>query len=275
METELLRTFLEVNRMHSFSQAAENLSVTPSAVSARIRQLEGEIGRPVFRRNSQKVSLTPAGERLLRHAQGIVQAWERAQRAAGEDERTQVVVAGVASFWDIFLQEWLNRVYRELPGIAPWVEVSTAARVADKLIQGEVHLGFLYSPPQHAGLVLREVERMKLVLVSTRAEQTAVEALAQDYVFVNWGTVFSSQHDRQFPHRPPAAARSNSGQVALRLIQAAGGGAYLPLALVRRELEDGRLFRVEDAPVFELHAYAAWSARGEHAELVERMLEFL
>ncbi|BAZ92704.1 transcriptional regulator [Thiohalobacter thiocyanaticus] len=272
METELLRTFLEVHRMHSFSQAAENLSVTPSAVSARIRQLEGEIGRPVFRRSSQQVTLTPAGERLLRHAQGIVQAWERAQRAAGEDERTQIVVAGVASFWDIFLQDWLNRVYRELPGIAPWVEVSTAARVAEKLIQGDVHLGFLYSPPQHAGLVLREVERMELVLVSTRPGQAPEEALARDYVFVNWGTAFSSQHDRQFPHRPPGAARSNSGRVALGLIQACGGGAYLPLALVRRDLDAGRLYRLEDAPVFELHAYAAWSARGEHAELVERML---
>lgn len=275
METELLRTFLEVHRMHSFTQAAENLSLTPSAVSARIRQLEGEIGRPVFRRSSQKVSLTAAGERLLRHAQGIVQAWERAQRAATEDDRTQIVVAGVASFWDIFLQEWLNRVYRELPGIAPWVEVSTAARVAEKLIQGGVHLGFLYSPPQHAGLVLREVERMELVLVSTCPGQGVVQTLARDYVFVNWGTVFSSQHDRHFPDRPPAAARSNSGQVALRLIQAAGGGAYLPLALVRRELEAGGLYRVEDAPVFELHAYAAYSARAEQAELVERMLECL
>ena len=275
METELLRTFLEVHRMHSFTQAAENLSVTPSAVSARIRQLEGEIGRALFRRNSQQVSLTPAGERLLRHAQGIVQAWERAQRAASEDARIQLVVAGVASFWDIFLQGWLNRVYRELPGIAPWVEVSTAARVAEKLVQGDVHLGFLYSPPQHAGLMLREVERMQLVLVSTRPGQTAEAALAQDYVFVTWGTAFSSQHDRYFPDRPPAAARSNSGQVALKLIQAGGGGAYLPGALVQRELEEGRLYRVEDAPVFELPAYAAWSARGEQAELVERMLECL
>ena len=272
METELLRTFLEVHRMHSFTQAAENLSVTPSAVSARIRQLEGEIGRAVFRRNSQQVTLTPAGERLLRHAQGIVQAWERAQRAATEDARVQLVVAGVASFWDIFLQDWLNRVYRELPEIAPWVEVSTAARVAEKLILGDVHLGFLYSPPQHAGLMLREVERMELVLVSTRAGQTAEASLARDYVYVNWGTAFSSRHDRYFPDRPPAAARSNSGRVALKLIQACGGGAYLPLALVRRELADGRLHRVEEAPVFELHAYAAWSARGEQAELVERML---
>ena len=40
METELLRTFIEVYRMRSFTRAAQNLSITPSAVSARVRQLE-------------------------------------------------------------------------------------------------------------------------------------------------------------------------------------------------------------------------------------------
>ena len=49
METELLRTFLEVHRMRSFTRAAENLCLTPSAVSARVRQLESELGRPLFK----------------------------------------------------------------------------------------------------------------------------------------------------------------------------------------------------------------------------------
>jgi len=73
LDTELLRTFIEVYRMRSFTRAAQNLCVTPSAVSARVRLLEGEMGRSLLSRNSQRVQLTPAGERLLRHSMTIVE----------------------------------------------------------------------------------------------------------------------------------------------------------------------------------------------------------
>jgi DNA-binding transcriptional LysR family regulator len=52
MDAALLRTFLEVDRMRSFTRAAENLSLRPSAVIARVRQVKSEIGRSLFKRNS-------------------------------------------------------------------------------------------------------------------------------------------------------------------------------------------------------------------------------
>jgi DNA-binding transcriptional LysR family regulator len=272
LETELLRTFYEVHRMRSFTRAAENLFLTPSAVSARIRQLEDEVQRPLFKRNSQQVQITPAGERLLRHAVGILEAWERAQKDAALDDRLQLTIAGLASFWDIALQDWLNRVRKRLPGVSPWVEVSTAARIAEKLAQGEIHLGFLYSPPRLADLVLREVGRVELVLVSSSPGQSPDQALAEGYVFVDWGTAFVSQHNRRFPHRPLAAARSNSGRVALDLIRDCGGSAYLPRSLVGTDLEGGALHRVDQAPVFEMPIYAAYPTHGEQRELVEQVL---
>ena len=154
------------------------------------------------------------------------------------------------------------------------MEVSTAARVAEKLAQGEVHLGFLYSPPRLADLLLREVGRVELVLVSSRAEQVADEALAVGYVFVDWGTAFVNQHNRRFPHRPLAAARSNSGRVALDLIRECGGSAYLPRSLVESYLGSGVLYRVGSAPVFEMQVYAAYLAHGEQRDLIEQVLGY-
>lgn len=84
------------------------------------KKLERAAGRRLFKRNSQQVQLTAAGSnRLLRHAMGVLEAWERARRDAALDARRQVAVAGVASFWDIFLQQWLNRVRAGLPEVAP------------------------------------------------------------------------------------------------------------------------------------------------------------
>ena len=80
MDIEQLKTFLEVGRMRNFRKAAENLFISPSAVSARVRQLEDILGLSLFRRDRQKVSLTPAGERFERHARFIVGACTRRNR---------------------------------------------------------------------------------------------------------------------------------------------------------------------------------------------------
>jgi hypothetical protein len=57
----------------------------------------------------------------VKHAIGVVEGWERTQKAAALEDQPQVVVAGVASFWDIFPQDRLNRVRKELPDLSSWV----------------------------------------------------------------------------------------------------------------------------------------------------------
>ncbi len=54
MDTELLRTFIEVSKTRHFGRAAENLYLTQSAVSFRIRQLEQQLGVSLFARSSQQ-----------------------------------------------------------------------------------------------------------------------------------------------------------------------------------------------------------------------------
>ena len=68
MDIELARTFLEIVKTRSFVRAAEQLNLSQTAVSARIRALEEQLGRPLFTRNKNGASLTPAGEQFLRYA---------------------------------------------------------------------------------------------------------------------------------------------------------------------------------------------------------------
>ena len=77
MDIELARTFLEVVSTGSFIRASARLNVAQTTVSARIRLLEQQLGRPLFVRNKSGASLTPAGEQFLRHAPALVQLWQR------------------------------------------------------------------------------------------------------------------------------------------------------------------------------------------------------
>src|SRR3954469_867668 len=84
MDLRQLRSFVAVAEELHFSRAAAKLSLAQSALSAQVRQLEGEIGGPLFVRSTRRVELTPAGEALLADAQQLLALADAAlERARG------------------------------------------------------------------------------------------------------------------------------------------------------------------------------------------------
>ena len=69
-----LRVFSAVSRHLSFVRAAEELGLTAPAVSMQIKELEAEVGLPLFDRSSRKVSLTMVGEYVLAYTQRVLAA---------------------------------------------------------------------------------------------------------------------------------------------------------------------------------------------------------
>src|SRR4029077_1824305 len=76
-----LRVLREVAYRGSFSAAAEALSYTQSAVSQQIAGLEAEAGMPLLERHPRGVTLTEAGQTLVRHAEGILAGLDAAEAA--------------------------------------------------------------------------------------------------------------------------------------------------------------------------------------------------
>ncbi|MGB1236712.1 MAG: LysR substrate-binding domain-containing protein [Pseudomonadales bacterium] len=79
-----LAIFVTVVDRGSFSAAASALSLTTSAVSKRITQLEQQLATRLLHRSTRALSLTDAGERYYEHAQQAVQAAARAQDAVSQ-----------------------------------------------------------------------------------------------------------------------------------------------------------------------------------------------
>lgn len=68
----LLRTFVTVVDEDGFSRAAARLNLTQSAVSGHLRRLEEQLGKPLIRRTTRSLELTPDGERLIAYARAIL-----------------------------------------------------------------------------------------------------------------------------------------------------------------------------------------------------------
>lgn len=278
MDTDLLKTFLEVERTRHFGRAADKLYLTPSAVSARIRLLEETLGVSLFVRTRHNIQLTRQGERLLVHARRILHDWEQARRElmhTDDTPRRLLRIGGLYSLWDMLLQDWLQDLYRHMPELALQAEVESQDTLIRKLSDDVLDIGVVLDPPPALDLYTEEIARMPLHLLSSRAEQRIGEVLQNAYVQVDWGAEFNLQQQRCFPAAPQPFAQFNLGRLALNFILACGGAAYFPKSLYSNALESGHLFHVIDAPVLEIKIHALYAVNALRTPLLSDVLRTL
>ncbi len=119
-----LKAFEAAARLLSFQNAAEELFVTPSALSYQIKQLEEHLQVSLFMRKTRSVALTEAGERLY---PGIHEGLERFQGAVRSLGRTVQSNVLVVSSGPAFAAKWLApRVYKFIDAY-PEIELRIAA----------------------------------------------------------------------------------------------------------------------------------------------------
>lgn len=259
MDIQLARTFLEIVRTRSFLQAAERLHVTQTTVSARVRTLEGLLGRRVFVRSKAGATLTPSGEQFLPHATTLVQVWERArhQVAVPQGRRAVLSVGCEVSLWDPLLLHWLLWMHGAAPHLAIRTEVGFPQDLLDKVAAGVLDIAIAYAPPQRPGLRIELLIEEKLVMVTTSRHGQLPSAA--DYIYVDWGPEFAMQHGLAFPELSNAGVAVGLGPLGCEYLLAAGGSGYFRLDVVERHLRAGRLRRVPDAPEFLYPAYAVYA----------------
>ncbi len=274
MDIALARTFLEIVACGSFVQAAERLHVTQTAVSARVRTLEELLGRRLFVRSKSGATLTSAGEQFVRHAAALIQVWERARQqvAVPPGRRALLTIGCEASLWDPLLIDGLARMRTAAPDLALRIEVGFPADLLDRVADGTVEIAVLYAPQQRPGLRIDLLIEEKLVLVTTGAADRL--PTPDEYVHVDWGPEFATQHRLAFPELASAGVSTSLGPLGLAHMLASGGAGYFRRAAVRRHVEAGRLHVVEGAPEFLYPAYAVYAA-GADLELITPALEAL
>jgi DNA-binding transcriptional LysR family regulator len=267
MDVELARSFLEIVSSGSFIRASRRLNVAQTTVSARIRTLEQQLGRPLFVRNKGGASLTPAGEQFLRHAPMFVQLWQRTlhQVAVPPGRRAVLTVGSEVSLAQPLLLDWVRWMRRSLPDIALRVHVDVPQDLINQVASGMVDIAIMYAPPHRPGLKIDLVLEEKLVLVTTNSEAHLLGG--SDYVYMDWGPDFTLHHGMNFPSAAPDLS-FDLGPLALNYVLAAGGSGYFRMSEARSHIAAGRLYLVPEMPQFSYPVYAVQSANADETVAV-------
>ncbi len=276
MDVELLKTFIEVQQTRHFGRAAENLFITQSAVSARIRQLEDALGVRLFMRDRNNIQLTPAGRKLLQHAENIVAGWNRARLdvAVDDDVGQSIAMAATPNLWDILMPEWLRHVSQQHGRVTLNADCISAELIIRRVLDRALDFGFVLEPPRLPELAVESLGGFQVRLISSGGATTLAEALAGYYIYVDWGGDFSYQHARLLSAGTAPALRIGMASGALQLLLAEPDrAAYLAEPLAAQAISDGELFPVAEAPVMDRRVYAVYRQDTDRQAFIRPLLE--
>jgi DNA-binding transcriptional LysR family regulator len=140
MDNQNLKAFITVAEIGSFSEAADRLYLTQSAISKRIALLEQQIGKRLFDRIARQVSLTEAGNELLPRARRILQEYENALQAINDlsGEASGTLRLAISHHLGLHrLPPILKQFAQQYPNVTLDIEFMDSEKAYEKILHGE------------------------------------------------------------------------------------------------------------------------------------------
>ena len=140
MDNQNLKAFITVAEIGSFSEAADRLYLTQSAISKRIALLEQQIGKRLFDRIARQVSLTEAGNELLPRARRILQEYENALQAINDLSGKASGTLRLAISHHLGLHRLppiLKQFAQQYPDVTLDIEFMDSEKAYEKILHGE------------------------------------------------------------------------------------------------------------------------------------------
>lgn len=271
MDTELLKTFLEVSRTRHFGRAAEALYLTQSAVSFRIRQLENQLGVNLFTRHRNNIRLTMAGEKLLPYAETLMNTWQAARKEVAHTSRhNEFSIGASASLWECMLNAWLGRLYQlQEPQSGLQFEARIAQRqsLVKQLHERQLDLLITTEAPKMDEFSSQLLGHFTLALYCSSPARKKSEL---NYLRLEWGPDFQQHETGLIAADEVPVLTTSSAELARQQLSALNGCSWLPVNWAN---EKGGLHTVADSATLSRPLYAIWLQNSDKYSLICDLLK--
>ncbi|ELH9886278.1 HTH-type transcriptional regulator HdfR [Salmonella enterica] len=271
VDTELLKTFLEVSRTRHFGRAAEALYLTQSAVSFRIRQLENQLGVNLFTRHRNNIRLTTAGEKLLPYAETLMNTWQAARKEVAHTSRhNEFSIGASASLWECMLNAWLGRLYQlQEPQSGLQFEARIAQRqsLVKQLHERQLDLLITTEAPKMDEFSSQLLGHFTLALYCSSPARKKSEL---NYLRLEWGPDFQQHETGLIAADEVPVLTTSSAELARQQLSALNGCSWLPVNWAN---EKGGLHTVADSATLSRTLYAIWLQNSDKYSLICDLLK--
>ncbi|HFI5323804.1 TPA: transcriptional regulator CynR [Serratia liquefaciens] len=246
-----IRYFLAVAEQGNFTRAAEALHVSQPTLSQQIKQLEENLGTPLFDRSGRTVRLTDAGMAWMRYARLALQDLEAGTRAIHDVatlERGNLRLAMTPTFTAYLVGPVIDAFYRQYPGVSVSIHEMTQDRIEALLAEDRLDVGIAFSQAQSVDIVAEELftESLNMMvgaqhpLVQQREplsaqvfEQQPLVLLSEDFATRQ----FIDDYCRRQGIRPRVAMEANAIGAIIEIVRRGQLATLLPAAVAQENLQ--------------------------------------
>ena len=255
MEIRQLRAFTAIAEAGTFTAGALRVHITQAAISMQIRQLEIELGTPLFIRAPRRVLLTEAGEALLERAHRILREHDAAVAEIAELAGAERGRLRIGSASAMVSADPLPKILRELRERHPRAEVSIASGTSQELVHqilaGELDMAFVSPPVEARGIQTEVLSRDELVAIASPRHKLAKQRVVSVFTLAGEKLILGERGgntrrliDGLFEEagEHPVVAMELSRLAAIkRMVEEEMGVGIVPLNSAREEIAQGRL----------------------------------
>lgn len=276
MQIDHIRSFLEAASWGSFLDAARHLNVSQSTVSARIKALEDRVGTELFIRSKKGVELNESGRAFHRYAMAVIRAWDQAQRAAtaGTQNSRSINLGIQESVWPLVATSWLKALTAADPTVRVRLISDVSRHLVDDMGHGLIDVALTWEFRRRPDLHVQHIANIPLILVST-TPLTWGGGLPDQYIFIDWGPEFRTQHDLTFGIDTEPNITAGFASNGLDLILERGGAGYFMKPYISKTVAKGILYPVINAPTFTRSIYVAYPLVPSNHEVLQLSLRTL
>lgn len=282
-----MEVFVRVVQAGSFSEAARNLNLTPSAVSKQVSRLEDRLGARLINRTTRRLGLTEEGSAFFERAQRILTDVEEAEQAVshlhGAPRGTLKLNAPVV-FGHAHIAPLLPGYLAKHPEMR--IDLSTNDRFVDLLEEG-LDLVIRIGELSDSSLIARKLAVTRRVVVASdgylkaRGRPQQPRDLAHHNSLVFLYRAVRNVWRFEGPEGPVSVevrgdVETNSIEVILELLLAGHGVALMPTWLVGEHLRDGRLVQLMEDYVYpDAQIYAVYPPGRHLSPKVRSFVDYL
>ncbi|MDP3782270.1 MAG: LysR family transcriptional regulator, partial [Sphingopyxis sp.] len=250
-----LETLLWIDRLGTFSAAAERLNTTQPTVSARMRELEQRLGTVLFRRDGRTMSLTAAGRKLVRDCDPLLRDMQYALLGSGGyGEASGVVRIGAGEIAAAScLPAFVAGLKADMPQVGLEIEIDLTANLIQQLLTGRTDIAFAAGPIAHPALKTSPIGEVELVWLASPAAAAAFAG--GDIRLPVWSLASHSPihgRMREAIEASRIAQKSlnlcNNARTMIDIAKAGGGIGIFPQPMVRGEVASGALLEIGGMP---------------------------
>ncbi|WP_449553790.1 HTH-type transcriptional regulator HdfR [Lelliottia amnigena] len=268
MDTELLKTFLEVSRTRHFGRAAEALYLTQSAVSFRIRQLENQLGVNLFTRHRNNIRLTAAGEKLLPYAETLMNTWQAARKEVAHTSRyNEFSIGASASLWECMLSQWLTRLYRSHDNLQFEARIAQRQSLVKQLHERQLDLLITTEAPKMDEFSSQILGQFSLALYASAPSMMKADLT---YLRLEWGPDFQQHETGLIAADDVPALTTSSAEMACQQLATLKACTWLPARWADKK---PNLHTVTDSTTLPRPLYAVWLQNSDKQVQIKDLLK--